>query len=202
MIVAVINLEGQMPRRSRCLLLPLAVVAGAGCEPLTEPGVDAPYPEVVGAWHLTATIDGWTAKADSTGLQPSTASRTGVRCSQEARFVVMEQRPNGAFSWWLDRATSCTPVTDDFVAKDHFADTWERTPWGWVQDDSVSVQTPYPWLVPDHYSCTYAGTVLGNPPERMGGGVTCAMSLDCRSLCTVRYYRGTWEARRADGTAM
>ena len=190
-----------MPGRSSRLLLLLVAVAGAGCETLTEPDIDAPYPDVVGEWHLTATIDGWTAKADSNGLRPSTASRTGARCSQEARFVVMEQRPNGAFTWWLDRATSCTPLTNDFDARDHFADTWERTPWGWVQGDSVSVQTPYPWPGPDHYSCTYAGTIQGDPSERMAGGVTCAMALACSTTCSVRFYRGTWEARRTESSA-
>ena len=189
-----------MPRRSSCLLL-LAVVAGQGCEVLTEPPTDAPYPSVVGEWHLTATFEGFTALADSNGIKPSSESRTGQRCRQEAHFVVMEQRPNGAFSWWLDRGTICLSPTTDFPSKDHFADTWERTPWGWVQDDSVNVQTPYAWLAPDYYACTYAGTIQGDPPEKLMGGVTCDISMNCRAICIVRFYRGTWEARRTDSSA-
>jgi hypothetical protein len=177
-------------------VLLLIVLTGTSCEVLTEPPLDAPYPSVIGDWHLTARFDGWTAQADSNGIRPSSRRRTEVSCSQDARFVVMDQRTNGALTWWLDRSTTCTPPTGDFDAKDHFADTWERAHWGWVQGDSVSVQTPYPWLTPDHYSCTYEGRIQGTPPERMAGGVTCAMDLACMSPCIVRYYQGTWEAKR------
>lgn len=179
----------------------LALLAQAGCD-LTEPTPlePDPSPSVLGEWILTATFDGWTASADTSGIRPGTERRSGITCRQEGRLVVTEQKPNGALSWSLDRTTTCTPPSDDFKASDHFADTWERYRWGSVQDDSVEVRTPFPGLFPDHSSCTYAGTIKDRPPSRLAGDVTCSWynGLSCMlfSPCGLSYYQGTWEARR------
>lgn len=159
-------------------------------------------PSVLGEWDLTATFDEWTATADSSRIRPGTERRSGITCRQKARLVVTEQKPSGALSWSLDRTTTCTPPSDDFEARDYFADTWERTRWGMVKDDSLKVRTPFPGLMPDHSSCTYAGTIQDRPPSRLAGDVICSWSAGSEpscfiiSPCGVSYYEGTWEARR------
>lgn len=163
-------------------------------EPL-EPGTLS----VLGEWDLTATFDKWQASADTGGRIPGTERQLGISCRQEGRLVVIEQKPTGALSWGLGRTTICTPPSDDFEASDLFTDTWERTWWGRVKDDSVMVRTPFPDLWPDHYSCLYAGKIQDTPPSRLAGSVSCSRGPCIRVLsseCTVSYYQGAWEARR------
>lgn len=184
--------------RSIGFLLAFLAQEGCGLAEHTPLEPNTP-PSVLGEWDLTATFDGWTATADTGGIRPGTERRSGTSCRQEGRLVVTEQKPNGGLSWSLDRTTTCTPPTAAFKASDHFTDTWERTWWGWVKDDSVKVRTPYPGLFPDHTSCTYAGTIQDRPPSKLAGNVRCAASHLCLwSPSGVSWYQGTWEARRPE----
>jgi len=151
-------------------------------------GVTAPTetgPNIVGRWGLTAVLREFE-------VRDSVAVPTGTTCRQDGVLDITVQRPNGALSWKLSYKTACSrdrPIEGNR----EYADTWERTAWGWVRGDTVSIDTPWEnFLGLD--GCSYRGTIRGDPPSELAGQARCTPPA-CL-FCSRVSYSGTWAAFR------
>jgi len=159
----------------------------AACE---EGGFTAPTapaetgPNIVGRWSLTADLREFE-------VRDSVAVPTGTTCRQNGVLDITVQRPNGALSWQLSYRTTCTR-RQPIEGSREYADTWERTAWGRVRGDTVSIDTPWDDFV-GLAGCSYLGTIRGDPPSDLTGLAKCRPPF---CWCKTVSYTGTWAARR------